>query len=94
MSAFGGKADVIADPSACLLIANKRHYVGRRGPRRRFENPAVPIDHTLRSQDRARLFLQPGLNHGIPLEVQHEIGGGLAHGNAGQSGQIRGFRRI
>ncbi len=24
MSAFGGKADVIADPSACLLIAKSR----------------------------------------------------------------------
>ena len=25
MSAFGGKADVIADPSACLLIARSGH---------------------------------------------------------------------
>ncbi len=94
MSALESTPDVLEDWSERAIIAKMKHSVGRRSLRRRFENPAVPVDHTLRSQDRARLFLQPGLNHGIPLEVQHEIGGGLAHGNAGQSGQIRGFRRI
>ncbi len=51
MSAFGGKADVIADLSACLLIARSGHAVPIT------QQSAIPSEASCRGADCEKLWL-------------------------------------